>query len=91
MMYNYMYYNEDSEKAFGDWIQGFDWTEVLSESGSNNKANKYQGIVLDALGTLFPVITTRRKSTELPRINGRIRRLIRRRKAIFKQTGRCRI
>ena len=86
--YSYMYYNADSERDFGNWIRGYDWSEVLGKEGSNAKALAYQDIITGALTNFFLVITTRRKSTELPWINARIRRLIRRRRAIFKQYGR---
>ena len=85
--YSYMYYNDDSVREFGSWIRGYDWSRVTSEQGSNNKANVYQDIIGQALRSAFPTITTRRKSTELPWINGRIRRLIRRRRACLLYTS----
>ena len=88
LSYKYMYYNEDSEKKFGNWIRAYDWSKVMAKKTSNEKANLYQQVVTGALEACFPVITTRRKSTELPWINKRIRRLIRRRRAVFKLEGR---
>ena len=57
-------------------------------SGSQNKAVAYQGLVNGAVERFFPLITVRRKSTDSPWINARIRRLVRRRKAIYRRHGR---
>ena len=43
---------------------------------------------MNAMNSLFPTKTTRRKSTDLPWINNDIRRKIVRRKAIFRDEGR---
>ena len=56
--------------------------------GSNRKADAYQATVTSTIETFFPLITTRRKSTDLPWVNSRIRRRIKQRKAIFRCEGR---
>ena len=45
-------------------------------------------MVVGALEAFFPLITTRRKSSELPWINQRIRKRIRQRKDVYKKEGR---
>ena len=49
----------------------------------------YQAAVTGAIEEIFPLITTCRKSTDLPWINAKIRAQIRRRKAIFCASGRA--
>ena len=88
MKYQYRYYNDDSVQKFQDWIVAQNWEEVASASGSNSKTEIYQKMVDAAIQECFPLITMRRKSTDLPWINAGIRRLIRRRKAIYKREGR---
>ena len=56
--------------------------------GSNDKAAAYQEIVTAAVNRFFPRKITRRKSSDLPWINTRIRRKIARRKVIFRDEGR---
>ena len=90
LSYKYLYYNQDSVDKFGLYLQELSWAPVLEAAGSNAKANAYQGLVTAGMETCFPTITTRRKSTDLPWINNRIRRLVRRRRAIFRQEGRGR-
>ena len=88
LSYSYLYYNEESVEDFRAWIASYDWERVTNAVGSNAKAKEYQDIVTGALRTFFPTKTTRRKSTDLPWINDRIRKKIARRKAIFKAEGR---
>ena len=52
------------------------------------KLTMYQDIVTAGMESCFPVITTRRKSTDLPWINNRIRRMVRLWRGIFRQEGR---
>ena len=56
--------------------------------GSNGKAEAYQRLVDAAIAECFPLVTVRRKTTDLPWVNSRARRLIRRRKAIYRKEGR---
>ena len=88
LSYQYRYYNEESEGQFGSWIVTHDWPEVVRVEGSNRKADAYQATVTSAIETFFPLITMRRKSTDLPWVNSRIRRRIKQRKAIFRCEGR---
>ena len=88
LSYNYLYYNEDSVEEFKAWVVGHDWGEVLNAQSSNAKASNYQAVVTKALEQIFPTKTTRRKSTDLPWINGGIRKKIERRMSIFKDKGR---
>ena len=62
--------------------------EVVVAEGSNNKANLYQEQVTGAMEWLFPLITVRRKSSDCPWVNNRIRKLIRRRKGVYRREGR---
>ena len=64
-----------------------DWQEVVSEEGSNAKANAYQSTMTTALDAFFPPKTTKRKSTELPWMNKRIKKMIKDRKRIFFEEG----
>ena len=80
--YQYRYYNQDAVEKFGQWLAGHDWADVADAEGSNRKAVLYQEAVTGAMERVFPLITVRKKSTDCPWINRRIRRLIARRKGI---------
>lgn len=88
MKYSHRYYNKESEEAYGRWLAAQDWAPVLNAVGSNQKTKIYQEMVVGALEELFPLITTRRKSSELPWINQQIRNRIRQRKDDYKKEGR---
>ena len=86
--YQYRFYNQEAVKDFGTWLAGKDWADVAATTGSNQKAEVYQREVIAALESYFPLITVRKKSTDCPWINNRIRKLISRRKGIYRREGR---
>jgi hypothetical protein len=55
-------YSEKKEKAFGEWLAGQDWQEVLTAPTSNSKAEAYQTLVQGAMDKFFPLTRTRRKT-----------------------------
>lgn len=61
--------------------------DVVTAEGSNNKAITYQAAVTEAMEECFLLITVRRKSSDCPWINRRIRKLISRRKGIYVREG----
>ena len=67
---------EEGNELFKTWLVQQDWQGVLGASGSNNKAEKYQEMMSNAMRDFYPVITTKKKSTEDPWINDKIRKKI---------------
>ena len=86
--YCYRYYNEASVEKFKQWIVLEPWNDVLQAQGSNDKADRYTEEVNTAVDRYFPLIHTRRKSTDFPWINKAIRKRIRKRRAIYRDEGR---
>ena len=86
--YSYRYFSPEAEKLFGDWIVHHKWEGVLAASTSNEKADLYQAQIMDAIDRFFPLVTTRRKSTDPPWINGTVRWKIAKRKRLYKLEGR---
>ena len=76
LSYSYRFYNDDSVEEFKTWVLSTSWDEVLAAEGSNAKADHYQRIVTAVVNACFPLITTRRKSTDLPWVNALILSLI---------------
>ena len=85
--YSYRHYNEESAEKFKEWLVLHEWQEVLTATGSNEKAEAYQKTITDALEKFFPLKTTQKKSTDLPWMNKRILKLIKDRKKIFMEAG----
>ena len=86
--YSYRFFNEDSVKKFRSWIIMEEWQDVLGVDGSQAKALCYQKKITGAIESFFPLITVRRKSTDAPWINARIRKMIKRRRGIYRRHGR---
>ena len=86
--HQYRYYNDSSVDNFGKWLAAFDWAPLVQLPSSNLKAEFYQREVTAALERFFPLIRVRRKTSDCPWINGRIRRLIKKRKGIYRREGR---
>ena len=61
---------------------------VVQAVGSNRKAEMYQEAVTLAMENFFPLVTVRKKSTDCPWINNRIRKLTARRQGIYRCEGR---
>ena len=78
----------DALDDFGNWLVGASWDEVFLAKGSNAKALAYERIVNGGVAAHFPMKTTRRKDTDPPWINEKVRRKIRRRKAVYREQGR---
>ena len=85
--YSYRHFNEESVKKFKEWVVFHEWKSVHEAEGSNAKTKAYQDTICWALETFFPLKTTRRKSTDLPWMNKRVRKLIRDRKRLFWEEG----
>ena len=76
LKHSYRHYNEDSVKLFQDWLVPQEWEDVLCASGSQAKAVLYQNRINGAIENFFQLITVRRKDTDAPWINEKVRRLI---------------
>ena len=91
LLYSYRYFNEGSVDAFQTWVVLHEWSEVLiGSTTSQDKALAYQRLINQAVNDCCPLITMRRKTTDPPWINARLRRLMRRRKAVYSDHGRSR-
>ena len=86
--YSYRYFCPEAEKLFADWLVHHKWEAVLAAPTSNQKADLYQAQVNEAVDRFFPLITTRRKSSDPPWINWKIRRKIAKRRRLYKLEGR---
>ena len=43
MEYKYRYYNEDSVQAYGKWLAGHDWSDLLRASGVTPRLRSTRG------------------------------------------------
>ena len=87
LKYSYWYYNEESVELFKTRVVNQEWSNVLGATGSQKKTQEYQDLVDSAIEDCFPLITVRRKYTDLPWLNVKARRLIRRRKGVYRCEG----
>ena len=83
MTYQYRYYSPEGEQQYGRWLGSMDWGPLLQVSGSNRKADLYQQEVVEAPERCFPLVTVRRKSTDPPWYNWKIRKRIEQKKGIY--------
>ena len=85
--YTYRYYSKEKAKKFKEWAVLHEWNEIKQADGSVAKAEAYQATIEAALDRYFPLKTTKRKSTDCPWLNGKTRRAIKDRKALFIEEG----
>ena len=74
-------------EMFKEEIRSMDWSEVLNERGSNAMATKLNLALTDLMDKHFPLKTVRRKESDLPWINETARKMIRKKKAVYKAEG----
>ena len=74
-------------KKIGSWLAGYNWADLVQTPDSNRKAEMYQSIITEALETFFPLVRVRRKTSDCPWINDKIRELIKDRKEIYGREG----
>ena len=74
-------------KKFGDCLIKKDWAELQQTPTSNAKAELYQKEINTAIETFFPLRTTKRRRTDPPWINPAVKKLIKGRNRVFKETG----
>ena len=74
------HYNEKSVKAFKNWVVLHDWRKVYNTSGSNEMTEGYQDMIKWALDKFFLLKTMRKKSSDLPWMNNKLRKMIENRK-----------
>ena len=51
--YTYRHYNDEALQLFKEWIVLYEWTDVLSKRGSENKARKCQDVLNKAIERFF--------------------------------------
>ena len=85
--YTYRHYNDASVELFKNWIVFHKWEEVTNAKGSNAMAGAYQATIVQALERFFPLKTTKKKSTDLPWMSTKIRKLCGTKKRLFWEAG----
>ena len=88
LTYSYRYYTEESALKFGGWLARMDWCDLYCAEGSNRKAEIYQAEVVGAMEACFPLIQMRRKSSDPPWINWKIRKKLKQRSGVYVREGR---
>ena len=88
LTYTYRYYNAESESLFREWLASMTWDELHREPTSNGKGGIYQREVTAAQNRFFPEITVKRKASEPPWFNWKIKKKMRQKKGIYKREGR---
>ena len=80
-------YTASGAAGFKEDIANTDWSPVHNAETSNDKANAYQGLVEDLLDKNFPIKVVRRRENDLPWIDSRARKMIKKKQAVYKAEG----
>ena len=78
---------KSGEISFLAELEGQDWSLVLTAQGPNAKVGAFHSIIQDLTDRHFPLKITRRKESDLPWLDARARKMIKRKAAIFKSEG----
>ena len=86
LAYSYHYKSPEACLLFEQWLTAKDWSALLEAKGSEEKTRIYQEELVRAIESIFPLRTVKRRSTDPPWINSRIKKMIKARKRIFIET-----
>ena len=86
LKYSYRYNNNASAVKFGEWLACKDWSYMDGLQGSDKKAEAYQADIGWAIENFFPLRVVKRRDIDPPWINGQVKKLVRTRKRVFKDT-----
>jgi hypothetical protein len=73
LSYSSRKFTKKKAEKFKEWLVNKDWKDLLEADGSNRKADIYQKSMEWAMNEFFPYTRTKRRSTEDPWVNDRIR------------------
>ena len=85
--YSYRPFTKEGGVKFKEELLSADWQDVLSLSGSNQKADQLQVRLDSLMERYFPIKTVTRKDTDLPWINDNALSMIKKKNAIYKSEG----
>ena len=79
--------NKDSEAGFVAAMEVMDWSPVLQEISSDDKASAFQKIIDKQMDVFFPYVTTRRREGDLPWLDAVAKKKIKKKKAVYRDEG----
>ena len=86
-IFTYRPFTSAGAAAFVAEIENTDWSVVCQQPDSNSMATALQHIIDDANARHFPLKTIKRKENDLPWIDDRARKMINKKKAVYKAEG----
>ena len=86
-VYTHRPYTTAGERGFIEEMAAADWTDVVQKSGPNGKVEVFHSRIEDMVDRHFPMQTTRRKESDLPWLDKRARKTIKKKNAVFKAEG----
>ena len=85
--FTYRPFNDKASEAFIAELGATDWQPVYQETTSNRMATVYQHIIDNLMDKHFPLKTISRKEDDLPWLDSKGKRMIRKKAAIYKSEG----
>ena len=85
--FSYRPYNDRAAETFLQELSQVSWGPVYQCQNTNDMAAAYQNVIDDLMDKNFPIKTITRKEDNLPWLNSRAKKIIRKKKAIYKAEG----
>ena len=86
--YGYFHITEDGKKNFGKWITEQEWTAVTDKRSPSEKVRALHSLFNKGMKHCFEWKIRTKKSSEPPWMTGWLAKMIARRRAIFRKSGR---
>ena len=86
--YSYRPNNATSAENFRAELESKNWDEVLEASGPNIKERRFQAIIDDMMDRHFPMKVKKYRETDLPWMNETARKMIKKKRVVYKAEAR---
>ena len=80
--------SESGYKKMQEWLLDFDWKEVYEAETADNKAEKFQKILVQKVDTFFPIKTRKVCNDDQPWFTFKLKKLDRQRKRVYRRERR---
>ena len=86
-VHEYRKTSKEADAMFVKKLSEQDWSDVLQARGTDNKAAAYQTIIDNLMDEFFPLKKSRRREGDLPWLDDRAKKKIKKKKAIYRDEG----
>ena len=86
--YTYRHFSDDGAAKFQQWIKAKDFSPLYEKNEVNAQLEYFLGALEGAMDLCFPLKTTKRRETDPPWINSRVKTIAKKKRRLYHREGR---